>query len=92
MEGSSTFGDLNASDFNFGVSSHWVCIVNKPDSKYIEYFDSFGVPPPDSFLEYMRRSNKQPVGTTNEIQNINSDACGWYCVNYEKEIIRRKCL
>ena len=65
--------------------SHWVAVCYKPDSKFIEYFDSFGLPIPDTILRYMKRSKKQPVGTTNEIQSMSSNAWGWYAANYLKQ-------
>lgn len=76
---------LNLENSNLD-GSHWVAICNRPDTPFIEFFDSFGLPCPDTMLNYMSKSGKRIAGTTNEIQNINSQACGYYCVDY---LIRR---
>ena len=34
---------INIQDYLDGGGTHWVCVVNQPDSKDAEYFDSFGV-------------------------------------------------
>lgn len=67
--------------------SHWTAVCNKPNDDYIYYFDSFGVSIPDTILKYMKRSGKQVAGVTNEIQNFDSEACGYYCVNF---LLQRK--
>jgi hypothetical protein len=75
---------LNLENSGHG-GSHWTAVCNKPDSPYIEYFDSFGLPIPQTILNYMRRSKKRVVGSNNEIQSLKSDACGYYAVNYLKQ-------
>lgn len=67
-----------------GPGIHWVAVCNKPDSDMIEFFDSYGAPIPETILNYMKKSGKQVVGTNNEIQGLNSKACGAYAVNYLK--------
>ena len=34
--------------------SHWICYYNDPNYKYIEYFDSFGLAPPEKIKTYQR--------------------------------------
>jgi hypothetical protein len=72
---------LNLEDSGQG-GSHWVAVCNKSDNKYIEYFDSFGMPIPDTILDYMQRSRKKIINTTDDIQTMTSNACGYYCVDY----------
>lgn len=62
--------------------THWVAVCNKPDSENIEFFDSYGLPIPETILKYMKLSGKRVVGINNEIQAWESKACGWYCVDY----------
>ena len=76
-------------DSEDGPGNHWICICNLPDSPLIEYFDSYGLPIPEQVLRYMKKSKKQVVSTTNEIQSLDSKACGYYCVFYLKERERR---
>jgi len=73
---------LNLRNSDAEKGSHWVAVANCPWHKKIVYFDSYGVPPPNEVLSYMRKSGKQPVGTNNQIQVGNSKACGWYCVDF----------
>lgn len=65
--------------------SHWLAVCNKPDNSSIEYFDSFGLPPEDNVLAYMKRSGKPVFVNRHEIQNYHSEACGDYCVNYLRQ-------
>lgn len=72
--------DIINMDLADNAGTHWVCIYNGPD--YCEYFDSYGLAIPNEILKYMRTSGKKVIGSTNEIQNINSIFCGYYCLYY----------
>ena len=65
-----------------GANGHWVCIVNKPNENIVEYHDSFGEPPNNIVMNWLKTTNKKIVRTTNEIQNINSQMCGSFCMCY----------
>lgn len=69
---------INTEDFLDGNGSHWVCVVNKPDSKHAEYFDSFGVHPSDVVVDYMKTSRKEGVYNDSHIQHVDSIMCGYY--------------
>jgi len=79
--------NTNTSDHFTG---HWVGVCNQPGSKEIEYFDSFGLPVPEMILSYLKRSGKPVVSTTNEIQDFDSTACGYYVVMYLKRRAKGK--
>lgn len=61
-----------------GNGTHWVCfyVVNK----FALYFDSFGLPPPDDIRHYLR--TKTIVAYPNQIQDIRSEACGYFCIDF----------
>lgn len=63
-----------------GMGTHWVCYYIGP--KYAEYFDSYGLPIPNEILRYLKRSKKRVIGSTNEIQHLESIYCGYYCLYY----------
>ncbi len=68
---------INIQDFLDGTGTHWVCIVNQPDSENVEYFDSFGVRPSDVVVEYMS-GKKDGVYSDTHIQDVDSVTCGYY--------------
>lgn len=70
--------------------THWVAYANSQSSqKYIYYFDSFGLPPPDDIVKFLKTSGKQVLYQDAQIQNIESTACGYYCVEFIKAIANK---
>ncbi|MDX9924330.1 MAG: hypothetical protein RBS48_06150 [Ignavibacteriaceae bacterium] len=67
-------------DGHIGSGTHWTCLYNGPDC--CEYFDSFGIVPPEDALKLMRKTAKPMTYTSNEIQNPESILCGYYCIEY----------
>ena len=62
------------------AGSHWVAFWRSGDKSY--YFDSFGAPPPEDVIKVLRPNTI--VYNTAPIQDITSNACGWYCVDFLK--------
>jgi hypothetical protein len=62
--------------------SHWVALYFGPSTA--EYFDSFGLPPDDRALDYMRRSGKKVMWNNEKLQLNSSDECGYYALDYIK--------
>ena len=62
--------------------SHWTCAYRRNDVNY--YFDSFGMMPATNIIQYLRRNHKEIIYSSNEIQNIKSQACGYYCIDFIK--------
>ena len=48
----------------------------------VEYFDSFGLVPPNEVIKYMKTTNKNIIYNDSQIQNMNSILCGYYCIYY----------
>ena len=59
--------------------SHFVAYVNKIDSPYIYYFDSYGAPISNLIKKKLRETGKKIIFNTNTIQNKKSNRCGGYC-------------
>ena len=58
--------------------SHWTCICFTPTVSY--YFDSFGFVPPKELEEVA----KPYEYNDKDIQDLDSEACGYYCIAFIK--------
>lgn len=58
--------------------SHWTCVLYTPTDSY--YFDSYGFVPPLELEEVI----KPYVYNDSDIQDFNSEACGYYCIAFIK--------
>jgi hypothetical protein len=61
--------------------SHWVALFVPPKQKVLAYMDSFGFPPSQSTINWIKSTEYKnyPIAyNTKEIQNINSGGCGIY--------------
>lgn len=77
-KGESIIINLDDSD---GDGTHWVCCFH---GDYMEYFDSFGLPPPENVLKMMKKMNKNCCYSTSQIQEAASSMCGYFCMYYIK--------
>ena len=74
---------INLEDYVDGNGTHWVAVFNSPHNYDIQYFDSFGLFPPDIVISsYLNRANKGIVYNSSMIQGINSIMCGYYCLYF----------
>lgn len=73
-------GIVNMDDSS-GNGTHWVCYYNKPNSDVI-YFDPFGTPIDPSILRFLKSSGMRVMAITNQIQDLKSDDCGYYCLYF----------
>ena len=76
---------INIQDYLDGGGTHWVCVVNQPDSADVEYFDSFGVQPSDVVVDYMTQAGKGVVYSDGHIQDVRSVMCGYYACYFIME-------
>jgi len=75
------FGIINNSSL-FEEGSHWVAYLNNPKEEYVEYFDSFGLPPAKEIEKYLLTSNKSILYNSSQIQDNKSLACGYFCLDF----------
>jgi hypothetical protein len=70
---------INLQSSEDGNGTHWCClyVVNPV---YSIWFDSFGFPPPKEIESKLNLYDFNKQG----IQNINSSACGYYCIAFMK--------
>ena len=76
---------VNIQDYLDGGGTHWVCVINQPDSADVEYFDSFGVRPSDVIVDYMKQDDKGVVYSDSHIQDVRSVMCGYYACYFITE-------
>lgn len=77
-----SYAVINMEDSLAGQGTHWVAMFNSPLNKHIYYFDSYGVAPAEEVIKWLRKSRKQILYNTTQIQHIDSIACGHYCLAF----------
>ena len=68
--------------------SHWVSTYVKDN--VINYFDSFGLPPFQEIVNHARKKNLTLLHQDNQIQNINTTTCGYFCLYFLNEMNKGK--
>ena len=64
--------------------SHWVTTYVKDN--IINYFDSFGMPPFQELVNHAKRKNLTLLHQNNQIQNIKTTTCGYFCLYFLNEM------
>ena len=64
--------------------SHWVATYVKDN--VINYFDSFGMPPFQEMVNHAKRKKLTLLHQNNQIQNLHTSTCGYFCLYYLKEM------
>ena len=70
-----------------GAGTHWTAFL--VGSSNVFYFDSFGAPPPLKIVSLARNAGLPIFWNNFIVQDINSDACGYYCVLFLYEMQSR---
>ena len=64
-----------------GIGTHWTALHIR--DKQAIYFDSFGCVPPLNVINFVKQRSKTKLGYNNFIiQDLKSDACGFYCIGF----------
>ena len=70
---------INLQSSTVGMGTHWCCLFI--DKKEAVYMDSFGMLPPVEVEAFIKKRKGVHLYYNHwEIQDIKSDACGWYCI------------
>jgi hypothetical protein len=72
-------------DKNINQGTHWVAIYNDPKNDYVEYFDSYGMPPNTDTEEFLHSSDKSVKFNTSALQHLLSKSCGYFAAWYIME-------
>lgn len=74
------------------AGNHWV-LITCIEPRWVEYMDSFGLPPPEEILKFMRRYDADDmISTTKQFQDVRDEYCGWACLYYSYLRITKKML
>ena len=66
--------------------SHWIATYVR--DRVINYFDSFGMPPFQEMLNHAKRRNLTLLHQNQQIQNLYSTSCGYFCLYFLNEMHR----
>ena len=81
---------INLDDLG-AAGTHWVCCWTAKDGE-LDYFDSFGLPPPQEWEEEMVRAGKKTfLRNVKQIQEKTSVRCGYYCLLFLNERNQGRC-
>lgn len=80
---------LNLDD-ETGNGTHWCAICKSKTGNTIFYFDSYGFPPPQEIVNMYKKHKNKIMYSNNEIQMNDSIMCGYYCVQFIKEMYKGK--
>jgi hypothetical protein len=72
---------INLQSSTAGMGTHWcaLCIEDKD----IFYFDSFGIICPIEVTTFCKRISKSSLAYNDlQIQHVETQTCGWYCINF----------
>jgi hypothetical protein len=69
---------INLQSESEGNGTHWLSLTIYNQNAY--HFDSFGVQPNQEVIEFCKKGHCKLGYNTFQIQNINSELCGWYCI------------
>jgi len=71
---------INMQDSDDGDGSHWLAVLNVHPHETV-YFDSFGQDDaPVDVEKFLKQSKKKIVRSTLDIQSIQTDSCGQFCI------------
>lgn len=70
---------INSNTFASG-GSHWIALYCNKDKS--EIFDPFGMPIDPRILRFAKQNERQGVHNTNQIQDIKSQSCGYWCLHF----------
>jgi hypothetical protein len=69
---------VNLQSSTQGCGSHWSGIILNKSGSF--YFDSFGEPPPKETQRFIQTFDPHFGYNSKEIQDLNSDLCGFFCM------------
>ena len=72
---------INMQSSTQGTGTHWVALYVHKSNAF--YFDSFGALPPNEIMAFVKQRKGCHLYYNNWIiQDLKSDACGWYCIAF----------
>lgn len=79
-------------DDSKGTGTHWTLLFNCRPNECV-YFDSYGMPPPESVVTAMTNTRKKTQTYNNvDVQELGTETCGWWCIYMAEEMLSGKSL
>lgn len=73
-------------DISSGPGTHWISITAPISMKEVLYYDSFGIPPDNRLVQFMKTSGKDILWNSSQHQHIRSNRCGFFAAHVIREI------
>ena len=83
---------VNLQNSNQGNGSHWVSYYIPSKGEYNYYFDSYGLPPPESVVKLLKTKNRKIIYSDQQLQNLHSDVCGEYTIAFLRAMLKGRSL
>lgn len=77
-------------DKSSGQGTHWVGYANLDQLPYVVYYDSFGIPPPETIAMYLLTSGKPLRYSNHQMQAPTSVLCGAYVYDFLQHVVLSK--
>lgn len=74
-------------DTSAGSGTHWTTFMLS--KKTIQYFDSFGMPPPQELVDYASKHKLAIKYNQQQYQNVSSVACGYFAMYVAKSMYEK---
>lgn len=71
-----------------GPGTHWCAYFNHPKNEAVYYYDPFGIAPDDRTIKFLKTTNKQIAYNNGQQQKIESNRCGWFCMQFLDNMIK----
>lgn len=86
------FWVINMADSTEPDGTHWVCVFDCPPASpgFCVYFDPFGLVPPPAIASFCKRSGHKVVYSTGQLQDLDSEACGFFCAHVLRQLLKGK--
>lgn len=86
-KGISKIGVVFNEDPHYKSGSHWIALFIDIDNREMQYYNSFGIKPPDQVKRWLKKINEQesPMFTfvyNNKQHQYGNNECGVYCLHF----------
>jgi hypothetical protein len=76
-------------DEDAGMGTHWTLAIITSGKEHNLYFCSFGQPPPDEVLKWLKSNKPNVLYSTSVLQHKRSSSCGYFVVNLMEYLTKK---
>ena len=90
-------GIINLQSSKDGNGTHWAGFVIPPPSRTVNgiktadknyYFDSYGQPPPEEVVKFLKTKGRKIVYSDQQLQKIDTDTCGEFVLSFIRYLLQ----